>query len=190
MIQGKVESHTKAKNAFRIGQTWYNLNPGVPLPDRFDVIAFEPQTGTDGRQYLTQPAQVIEKGQPPSYGGGSGGGSRQGSGGGSKGGYDNLGQQVGNCVTNAVNLVCHGIVTIPEGKTVGDVIKKVAAELMVIGDSVKSQHSAGPANVPVANVPTPPPVQQPQGTYAPPQPQAPAAPQGMQTEDFDDTIPF
>jgi len=183
-MQGKVESHTKAKNAFRIEQTWYNLGPGVQLPDRFDIIAFEPQQGGDARMYMNQQHQIIEKGQAPNFGtGGGGGGNKGGSGGGNNGKYDNLGQQVGNAITNATRLLAGGVIKAPEGELVQTMVA-LAKQIMKAGDDTRAYHEAkpaAPAQRPVAQ-------QAPVNTVMDQAGQRADGPGGVQG--FDDDIPF
>ena len=190
MVHGKVESHSRDKSGFRIGQQWYNTNPGVPTPDRFDVVSFEPAQGTDGRWYLTAPATIIEKGQNPGFGGG--GGKPGGGKGGGKGGYDNVGQQVGNAITNATALIAAGIVPVQEGKLV-DTMTALAKQIMKAGDNVRAAPAApnGPASQPQA-APQAQPQAAPQAQQPAPQPQPQAQPQQAPggVPEVDDEIPL
>lgn len=150
MIQGKVESHTKVKDGFRVGQgdaaVWYNIPPGGLLPDRFDVISFEYADSFDQQnrpRRMVSSFTVVEKGQAPNF---AGAGGRPAA----KSGYNSLGQQVGNCVTNAVNLVTSGKVPVPEGVSVTRVILETAGQLMQVGDLVESNHQKPAQAAPVA----------------------------------------
>ena len=149
-VQGEVASHTKAKNAFRIEQTWYNLGPGIQLPDRFDTISFDSVRGGDNREYMQVQHTVLKKGEPRNFSGGGGGGAPKAGGastGGGKSGYDNLGQQVGNAITNATRLLAGGSVVAPEGKLVETMVA-LAKQIMQAGDDVRKAHESKPMAAP------------------------------------------
>ena len=192
MIQVTVESTTKAATpqpGFRSGQQWYSIDnpdgspgPYTSLPNRESVVQIEPYQGADGKQHYRLDQCVIVQAAPPkpSYQGKPSGSF------GKKSGYDSLGNQVGNAVTNATNLVCNGIVQVPEGSVIST-IAKLAHQIMGVGDAVRAKsEGAGAASQPQTAPQYQAPAVQPQ-----PQVQPPNGGSGYAgCADFDDDIPF
>lgn len=188
MIQITVDSNTKDANpapAIRSGDNWYKVDnefgqAGTKemLPPRFSVVQIEPYQGADGQQHF-KAYQMITPPPPKSNFAGGGGG------GGKKGGYDSLGNQVGNAVTNATNLMIGGIVQVPEGQLI-QTMTKLASQIMKVGDKVRAMQGA-PVQ-PTQPVPQAP-VQIQQPAQQPVQ-QPVQQTNGASFDDFDDDIPF
>ena len=144
MITGKVASLRKDRTGFKMdNEAWFKVAGPDQCPGNGDTIQFE-ISHADGRDNFAGPITVTEKAPPWNVSGGSTGAAKKGV----KSGYDNLGQQIGNAVTNATNLHCYGIAKAAEGALVTSIVS-LAYQLVKAGDQVRAMHEAGAVDVPV-----------------------------------------
>ena len=152
MISGKVEANAKTnETGFKVNNTWYNAAPGQTRPKFNEIVSFEVVKYDDGKDYASN---ITVTGSASS---GGGGGFRKG-GGGSK--YDHVGQQIGNAVTNATNLIiASGVIneqTTPNeiAQRVGELALKIAKVSTKVRAGFEAEPQAAPAPAaPVQQVP-------------------------------------